>query len=557
MALRATLGYHTLGDYHYFTVLKSGNQLLGHGEETFRSHEEFASLVTAVHEHYHLMQEMQSGFCWWRQDTRDNLAVEAIEAVKSQRHPVIPLTDPPDPAAVTVEVKQNDPVSYAAKYSMELQSISRYVSNPDFTRDLLSRETEDSPQYARLIAEQAFELTTLDLMECHAAVLTELYVSKLVLEMPWRFDTKVVEDLAPLFRVNQMQAPYRRALEAMLHLFHAVGVKLELPETHAHRMYSAIPNGVYYLLLAFFLDYALHLPPSPLFLLHIVNDVGSRQDIYPPFRFLNLAMVWAFGVRNNKDGLATDLTNEALYYSVVADKLCAWINDMHSRVRDPGTESTFLTMKDTTELWGDCIRKSRLGGRFPEGQAIWSRALDFRLSKPDSWFNLDPQGFEATIGLPRLYITSGGLGCAPYLTDRTGTITQENAKDQMEYLTRALTLHYSGFGTGSREDYARFPVTLVPYRFVEESMGRESLYRASSFLLYGEPLRCPLTQSVGAFVPCKPRNARCEAISDVSELPANDCLLRETITNHFGDPAGFRQRKATQGASLLTRLLGR
>ena len=64
-------------------------------------------------------------------------------------------------------------------------------------------------------AEQAFELTTLDLMECQAAVLTELYVSKLVLEMPWRFDTKVVEDLAPLWAWSHLGTNSRRDLFPM------------------------------------------------------------------------------------------------------------------------------------------------------------------------------------------------------------------------------------------------------------------------------------------------------------------------------------------------------
>ena len=543
MKQNLTLGYHTIGEYHYFCAFQAGSRLLGTGpNDKFKTHEEFAGLVTGVHEHYHLMQELQHGFCWWRQDTRETLAALAVEGIgRISGSTNIPLCSTPDPKQLLFEVDFEDPLSLAPKFFAEIRTIDRNLNLVEFTHYLLDKEMQDSPEYARLIGEDAYNLTTIDLMECHAAALTELYISRLLAESPEKFDSRVVSDMAPLFRLSAMLPTYRKPLNAMVFLFKALGLNLKMAGANVHSMYKSIPEGVHYFLLTFFLDFALHLPPEPLGLLDKVPDTSTQQDIYPPFRFLNLALLWALGVGANKAGLASTLTREGKdysdvgeYYSDVSPILARGINDMHSRVRDSDIPKTFFSISDTTEKWFAHREKSPLGGVFPEIDKVEASALELKKSHPDHWFRLQPAGFEQHVGVPRIFITPNGLGTLPYVVDRTGSLARKSQSELMEYMKKAATLHYNGFGTGEWTDDPDVPVTLVPFRFIEQAMSREMVCRTSEFLLFAETIRCPLTESLGRFVPCKARTRSCECIRDLSTIPRTMCLLRETVDRHFG-----------------------
>src|SRR5207253_1498494 len=141
---------------------------------------------------------------------------------------------------------------------------------------------------------------------------------------------------------------------------------------------------------AFLLDFALHLPPAPMGLIDKVPDVSTRQDVYPPFRFLNLALVWTLGVGINKEGFAKTLTAEAKYYSEVSPILTRWINEMHAKVRRRGTPETFFSIEATTRKWIHHLENSQLRSSFPELSKIHRLSMDLRILRPDHWFSLQP-----------------------------------------------------------------------------------------------------------------------------------------------------------------------
>jgi hypothetical protein len=83
---------------------------------------------------------------------------------------------------------------------------------------------------------------------------------------------------------------YLKPLRAMTHVFKAIGLQLESRSANPHPLYSQIKYGTLYVVLSFFLDFALHLPPNPIGLLTKTPDIACQQDTYPPFRFINLLM---------------------------------------------------------------------------------------------------------------------------------------------------------------------------------------------------------------------------------------------------------------------------
>lgn len=206
--MTAILGYHRLGEYHYFTVFPEGAYWLGDcKDETYHTHESFASLITAIHEHYHLMQDMLQGFCLWNWSVEDELAsyVSLRIAEIPPKQPVqFPLWHNPEKRDSSFLVDLRDPLSLAQKYYYERNFVREVAISSDRSKRLIETEVKSSPNLGSWLSNDAYSLTTMDMLECHAALLTELFISKLVVEHPERFSAKIVNDLSPLFRLEHM-----------------------------------------------------------------------------------------------------------------------------------------------------------------------------------------------------------------------------------------------------------------------------------------------------------------------------------------------------------------
>lgn len=529
MRLNALLGYHVPGSHHYVTALPEGNALLGQGDERFLTSDAFIGLVTAVHEHYHLMQELLQGFSWWRQDALDRFTRAATVAA-AIGPPRIPQLEMPDPTTKEMTFS-SDPASFARAWWFELVNIDRGATSSLMTRRFLEMEVkESSSTLAPFLSPEAFELTTLDLMECHAALLTELYVSRLIAEHPEKFHRKVVADHEPLFRVAQLPKEYQRPLKVLLRMLEAGRVKLGLGGNH-HPMYDGIRHAPVYLLLAFLLDYALHLPPDPLLLFSSMRDAATAQDIHPPFRFINLVFLWLFGFTSGSSSIRTMLAAERRYYPEGAPYLAAQVNAMHERVRPPGAPRTFFDLRETTEMWKEKLDDPPLGKWFPLYDGIRRESWRARSEKPAIWLDLEPLEFDAFIKLPRVVITRDRLLPFPYFVDTGNILSSENAAERLAEMSRP---YYEALLLGRWQKRDDIPATMYPMAFVDEMMSREMLYGLAKSILFTGTMRCPLTDHLGSFVPCTPRTDACAHVGELRSLPHEGCALREAGSRFGG-----------------------
>lgn len=537
MRRHATLGYHQAGEFYYCTVYRQGSEFLGEqSDEKFDSHDSFAGLVTAVHEHYHLMQDMLLGYSWWRHETRDAFAAVVLKELgelvdSSLRYP---LQDKPDEDAKYLVMDESDPLGWAKKHWLELRNIDRYTTRPSFTKSLFDAELQDSPELARFIHEYAYNLATIDLLECHAAVLTELYISMLIAEQPHRFNHRVTKAMAPLFWLNEMLEGYSRPLHILLHVLESCGIRPEFSEK-GHPFYDQMTHGVVYFLLAFLLDYALHTPPEPLRLLQKFPDGGTQQDIYPPLRFFNLALLYAAQLVRGSKETTHILTSERMYYKEAAALLAKEVNHMHGLIRGEKPPTTFFSFDDTTHIWADQIAKSDVCRHFPETSRVRRNCWEFRRKEPDFWFKLKPASFDTSVELPIMILTPRGLVSMPYVRDKDSRMESMSPEEQMEYLKNMSTPHFQAMlAGGSWDAHEDIPTSVFPERFIRESMAREMTERLALTILFEGEMRCPLTESVGRYVPCNSRTPTCECIRDLQDVPATECLLRETGDRFFG-----------------------
>jgi hypothetical protein len=522
MRLNALLGYHMPGTHHYVTALPEGNAFLGQGDERFLTSDAFIGLVTAVHEHYHLMQELLQGFSWWRQDTLDRFtrAATTVAPLGSKR---IPQLETPD--ATTKQMTfSSDPASFARAWSFELANIDRGATSPLLTRNLLEMEVMMSEWLAPFLSPEAFELTTLDLMECHAALLTELYISKLIAEHPEKFHRKVLSDHESLFRVAQLPEGYQRPLQVLLRILEAGHVKLGIGSDR-HPMYQGIRHAPIYLLLAFLLDYALHLPPDPSLLYSATRDAAAAQDTHPPFRFINLGFLWLFGLTGGSSDTKKLLSSERRYYSDAAPYLAEEVNRMHAGVRARGAPATFFGLQETTNMWREKFDDPPLGEWFPLYDAIRRASWRRRFENPAVWIDLQPLNFDLSIQLPRVMIAGEQLQAFPYFADTEGGLSSANVADRLAEMSRP---YYETLMLGQWQKRNDIPATMYPMRFIDEMISREMLYGLATSILFTGTMRCPLTEGLGRFVPCAPRTGACERITEFSSLPREGCALRDS-----------------------------
>ena len=540
----AVLGYHEPGEFHYFSIFNEGIWLGEDSKEKFDSTEKFAGLVTAIHEHYHLIQELQLGFNWWRQITEEKVLAELLgysefkKADWAIRFPLWPDAQLDTPA---LEGEITDPLLHAKRAVFQLHQIDKSYTSNTVTRRSIDWESEASPDFRSRINQDLYDLTIHDLIECQAAILTEILISKMLVESPEKFNKRIVEKLSPLFRVNLMPEEYGKPLRGLLHILSTAGMRFEFPkEAKAHQFYSHIENGELYVLLSFLLDYALHIPPDPLEIYSEVLDLGALQDIHPPLRFLSLCIVLLAEVYNNKYGNKNKLLSEKLLYSDASKVLSDLVNRMHSGA-NPGRPRTFFSIEETTKMWGRVFKEAPLQDNFPELSILRGNCIAHRISGMDQW--IDPLSMALKVGLPRVVITNKGLRSMPYIRDEKKELGDLTRKEQIEFLKEAYIDDYTGFTTGSMEEKnGKFPATLVPFRFVEEKLAHKMLCKFASALLIKGKMRCPLTESIGRYVPCKSRGSHCELIDNFTLLPVKNCLLRERIEQQFKDINRFEKR---------------
>lgn len=557
--LRMTLGYHRPGDCFYHIVIPKPVYALGSvREHDATTTEDFAALAVGLHEHFHLMQEMLQGYSLWRQSVLDSLAVnvaDGVRRVSSAGTIRYPLWDKPVPSPPAIVVDNDDPLFLAKKAALELERCDQLFSYTELTEKLLKIELQDGPHLAEFLTDDAYQLTTRDLLECHAALLTQFQLELHLTTEPARFKDVDVESLAPLFQVEKMPELYGRPLRVLAHVFDRFKIRFQAPPS-AWPVYSRMTHGAYYLLLAFLIDYALHIPPDPVGLCNRVPDGGTLQDTYPPMRFINLLFNTAIELKTDAHGRHRDLVNEAGLYDGGDTLLAECINDMHrmqrERVRSlsgsllPHLQQelpdTFFTLTETTDRWRGELASAVIRDLFPLVWKVYDAAIQFRKSHSDAWFKPNLITFDVSVGLPILVDTGQGLHFEPYFK-----ADQQPDEETLKTLVqKGLETYYRVMHQGEEWQTVPdpgLPATIVPFPFIESVMARSAFHRFALAVLLGERLCCPLTESVGRSLPCKQKSVFCLDIPSPSGLPREGCWLREVVTRLFIEPERLQPKK--------------
>jgi hypothetical protein len=545
---QAPLGYHLPGAFHYFTQFTENMTWLGsRADQSFTSHTSFGALVTAAHEYHHFLQEMLQGFSWWRANVQDDLSVH-ISALVNELEPhstlFFPLWD-----------RTNEPIlrrgtesalDAAKMLAVDLKMIDDWAVSSETTANYLALETAKYPDFEKMLNEDFYALTTLDLAECHAALLTELFVSKMAVETPARFNSAVVSDFEPVFRLSQMAKNYGRPFRVVTRIFEYWGLSQLLTFSKpVHPMYDRVKYGQLYLLTAFLLDYALHLPPNARSLFEAHKEPTTVFDLHPPLRFISLALLLVVEVATNRHGWRNKMLTESRLYEDADPALANLINETRAVERRSSVKysdrrdvpNTFASMRDVTQQWQSQWQRSKIRGRFKEIDDLRIRCVGFRQSHPDSWFKLDPHGVGTTLKIPQTAATSEGVNILPYISDPGISNKDELEKYLKAMIERALNAQVQG--QWESEEVADLPSTLFPWRFVIESTEYEMFQSFGRMVLDQGCMRCPLTIGIGRVVRCENRTRQCERIDDPRTLPKQNCRLRSLIEQYFGKAERF------------------
>lgn len=547
----AILGYHSPGDYFYFSMSREGHERFGIDTKNYKSSDSFVGLISAVHEHYHLMQELTQGLSWWRQHTGDWLALH-VSAITRDRQSEIeyPLWDKPRKPPTTMKVEVGNPLWYAKRLSFDLDIVDRQMDYPELTASLLDAELRASPHFSQVLIDEVYTLTTMDLLECHAAVLTELYISQLLVDYPDRFDRSTARQLESAFRLKAMPRQYGKALRALIRILDVFHIRSEMHPS-AHESYSHIDHGDVYVVLAFLLDYALHVPPHITDMLTAHPDGCTMQDIYPPMRFLSLAILYA-ALLAERSRAGDHYAREDELYSVMSGLLAQRVNRLRASARPPSPATgrpiaTFFEMGAVTQWWLDQIGSTAFNVYFPEVYSVYRRCIEFRLSTPDLMLSLKPPYFDYKVQLPKIVLTPRGLIPFPYFTtpEELRSPDPENpTAELLEYIERGNSLLAKGLRSGDwqTDQEGEFADTFVPFKFIESLMAREIYHRLALSILHRGTFRCPLTDSIGRYVPCSVRTEDCENITRLNLLPAEGCKAREIIDQQFCQASCLRRK---------------
>jgi hypothetical protein len=505
------LGYHRFGEHHFSSIFSDVPSPLGIGKlnDNYDTHESFAALVTAIHENFHVMQELTQGFSLWNWYLDHDLAAHMAESVNDIpaghlfKFPRMP-REPSTPHSILID--RDDPADLARQRHWERDIIRRHVASSDLAKEII--EVSTAGRGLQNVPPDALSLTTLDLMECHAAILTELYIATLIFEQPENFSQKITDDLAGLFRVHRMAPEYNRALRIVLQLFQTSPGKFE--RGNPSPAYQHIEQPWAYEMTAFLLDYALHTPPDPSVNVSNRPDLCAVEDMLPVVRFHKLLLAYwkqLFTVNNSGGRVALDLGR---LYSHESPILAQTINDANRSIRDEfgdvaitvegGTRAdTFISLEGATHLWLDRLRKyPALRQHFPELFHARMKSLELRLSDPNFWYSLQPVEFAVAVNVPFLFSKSrSGLQYFPLFVVPADVIGDEARDEYRQKCVQALRSASSN-PESAFVSKSELPNYVVPHRFIKSIVEHEIFCRVGELLLSGGVVMCPITGGASA-----------------------------------------------------------
>jgi len=530
------LGHYNLGDYHFFSRIRSGAHSLGEmPSDRFLTQESFLSLVTSVHESYHVFQGLVGGAGCAVVDAEDHFTNALREAVND-----------PDGNAWT----RAGLLSTGAAY------LRRHFYRADESEYLFDQAHRHAPALAETF-DNLSQLTTANLLECHAAIYTEIYLSGLMAFRPESFNPAVVTDLEATFRVEQMQALYRLPLDRFREMMKWAITPAGFDRAgQSHRLYRLCPNIAEYTLLAFLLDYSLHISPP------LVEEVAANHDTYqedfdPPVRFAKLLEALLADLSQAQLGVRSpELPEINLHqpYAAMPARLAKWIDigDLLARSEADGVPPasvprpqalfplrrneivravklddppvTFREFSDVTDQWLELYRTREPLPELSQLTATRIGALEIRAKEPDVFSSWRPLRFFTAVGLPSFNESKTGFhaGVAP---SEIAIRMEKSSYDSTDVSWQRFRLVVAQ-DDDEDEDFVNLNCHLdAPEAFLEKVIHREILFRLSQAIISSAPMKCVLATDRFLAFPCEGRNPQCAEIRIPEQFPPSSACL--------------------------------
>lgn len=487
-----TLGHHTIGDCLWYTAFENSDPLdllepdgqIKQGKD-FKTHERFLGLVTFLHESVHFLQDYTLGICAWVCWNADRLAIAVHRAGKP-------------------EGRNDAPGLATAKFAKEQQFLHQCLYSSEILDRILDAEIHANPSIAGML-EGAYGLTGEDLLECHAAILTEWHIARLIRRAGGAFDSDVLEEMASYFRPESMPS-----CQKALRFFREALSRIRFDKANrAHPLYPHSSRAAEYGLLLFLLDFALHtnpLPEAP------ESYEGSRlQDSVPAARFLKLVGSVVPCILHTKDPDAFSLHEEFLHTSFM-QRLASHINycnDLAAAFPSQVTRS-FLLHNEVSALWVKLYtaivadaEASGLLDLFDLFHRARIRGMARRQNDPLYLYRTDVTGLAHDIGIYPMFSTKERVSMVvdPFLTQR-------EAPD------------------GRRI----YDTPVAPHTVMDTHLGRLIFLAQSESIAFGKTFCCPVAAQYD-FYPCPLRADSCKSIAHSAGIP--ECFARQVWSDFY------------------------
>jgi hypothetical protein len=507
-------------------------------EELFQSPEDFLGLVSALHETYHVFQSLVLGASSTVVTSQDKFVANFRKATRTRA----------EQDWIRVKVSQGTCASY-----------QRMFYCPDDARVLYEHEARLNPTAAALLRSLP-DLTTKDLLECQAALLTEVYFSRRRAAQPDAYDPDQ-DGLGPAYRLEELQDYNRPLLFFRERLGRVLNLETFSTASAGDRLYPFCPNIAQYKLLNFLLDFALHIPPLDMSGVDPSTLTVYMEDLNPVVRFVKLLVALSCDIAEsvyNPNWRGPRFLNLDTLYSEAAQRLAHWIdignllaiseNRRTMRVQPSGQELfpldraeilealrlsdapvTFPLPSETSTMWLDVYEEIELLPDCFRLRAIRKAAMKARESRPDTFNFWRPMEFFPTVGLPVFFLGPQGA-----YQGATSSLIWKVEKD--EFFVGDSELQRFSMVVSYEMDDGQVRVegqVGLPYGVLDQIAMREVFGAICDSQVQQTRMACPLAVGRLQFRGCPARTELCSHIAVPDELLAQDCMARWLYTAYL------------------------
>lgn len=493
------LGHHNIGDYFWYTAFENNsyfdsfdmNGNLKEGKE-LKTHEVIMGTITYIHESYHLVQDLTLGLAAWVQYNSDEIAMNVHYLTQK-----IPSRLSGYPLSMVPVIAQSQVFQQVEMLRKERNFLHDCIYTSKITDSVLKAEINAHPGINHSLLEAAYGLTGQDLLECHAAILTERYISKLIIKYPSAFSKDILRDIEPYFRVEKMES-----CQKVLELFskYVCGIKFDTANKQ-HPLYPVCTRPAEYGLILFLLDYALHVCPAQDEDSVLPPDI---QDAIPAIRFLKIIGSVIPCLLELED-MSSFVLHEKYLYSDFMKRLVEFNNKCNKMA---GKAPTFYLYGDITEkwqkLWKDMASRVSTQGLI----SLFELFCDYRLkalalmnNNPLQVYTSNITDFAINLGFTPMFSTNTGVRLAmPFVF-----AVQEDKNGNLK-------------------------IPPNPIEMTDTFVGREIFRGVSDMIFSGDKFNCPAAKRI-EFYPCRQRRDGCKSISNPGNIP--QCFARQVLEDFY------------------------